>query len=58
MTESNKVESKGMRPGVCVPWEEKIKEFGEILGNPEIVKKEWEQLDAMAYAYLWFWVHR
>jgi len=58
MTESNKVKTNGIHPGVCVPWEEKVKEFGEILGNAEIVKKEWEQLDAMAYAYLWFWVHR
>lgn len=58
MTDSNKVETKGMEPGVCVPWDQKLKEFGKILGNPEIVKKEWEQLDAMAYAYLWFWVHR
>ncbi len=45
-------------PGVCVPWEEKTKDLAEIKGDPEIIKKEWEQLEAFAYMYLWWWVHR
>lgn len=49
---------KGFPPGVCVPWEEKLKDLGEILGNEEIIKSEWEKLDAFAYIYLWWWVQR
>ncbi|MGB9792545.1 MAG: hypothetical protein ACPLTR_08225 [Thermacetogeniaceae bacterium] len=51
-------ENKGFPPGVCVPWEEKLKELGTILGNEEIIKSEWEKLDAFAYIYLWWWVQR
>lgn len=49
---------KNLSPGVCLPWEEKLKELGEIKGNAEILKGEWEKLDAFAYLYLWWWVHR
>ncbi|MCL6480051.1 MAG: hypothetical protein K6T65_16930 [Peptococcaceae bacterium] len=51
-------EIKGMPPGVCFPWEQKVGELGPIAGNPEIIKKEWEKLDVFAYLYLWYWVHR
>ena len=40
-------------PGVCVPWEEKRKEFGEFLGDEEIVRHKWEELDGLGYTYVW-----
>jgi hypothetical protein len=49
---------ENMPPGVCFPWEQKAKEFGEIKGDVEILKSEWEKIDSMAYIYLWWWVHR
>ena len=55
---SDKDELTGMPPGVCVPWTDKVKEYGEIAGNAEMLKTEWEKLDAAAYVYLWWWVHR
>jgi hypothetical protein len=45
-------------PGVCIPWEQKLQELGAVVGDPEIIRREWEQLDAAAYIYLWWWVHR
>ncbi|MDR3543001.1 MAG: hypothetical protein P4L69_18870 [Desulfosporosinus sp.] len=45
-------------PGVCVPWEVKMEEFGTFPGNEEIAKKEWEKLDDLAYNYIWFWAQR
>lgn len=51
-------ERKGMPPGVCIPWEQKLIENGKIAGNADILKNEWEKLDAIAYIYLWSWVHR
>lgn len=46
-------------PGACVPWEVKLEEWGgSIPGNAEVVKKHWENLDAFAYAFIWFWVQR
>jgi hypothetical protein len=43
----------GPRPGVCFPWEEKLKEIGEIQGDEELLRKIWEDTDALAYVYIW-----
>jgi hypothetical protein len=51
-------QNTAVSPGVCLPWDEKRQDFGEILGNEEIIKSEWENLDAFAYIYLWWWVQR
>ena len=42
------------RPGVCIPWEQKVKEFPQIKGDPMIVRKAWEEIDDLAYQYVWF----
>jgi hypothetical protein len=49
---------ENLPPGVCFPWEQKAKELGEIKGNADIIKNEWQKLEAMAYVYLWWWVQR
>jgi uroporphyrinogen-III decarboxylase len=41
------------RPGVCVPWEEKAAEFPQILGDKQLVRRVWEDVDALAYTYIW-----
>ncbi|HEY3320486.1 MAG TPA: hypothetical protein VGP72_08470 [Planctomycetota bacterium] len=41
------------KPGVCVPWQEKVKELPPIQTNPELVQKVWEDVDAAAYVYVW-----
>ena len=40
-------------PGVCIPWEEKLKELPEITGDNELVKNVWENVDALGYVYIW-----
>ena len=40
-------------PGVCIPWEERLKELPEIKGDEELVKRVWEDIDALAYTYIW-----
>ena len=50
--------NKGFPPGVCFPWDEKVKDFGTLTGDEAMIRKEWESLDAFAYLYLWYWVHR
>ena len=40
-------------PGVCIPWEEKLKELPPILGDEAIVKSTWENIDSRAYIYVW-----
>ena len=41
------------KPGVCIPWEEKLKELPEISGDKELVRKVWEDIDALGYVYIW-----
>jgi hypothetical protein len=44
---------KKIEPGVCIPWAEKRREFPEIRGDEQIVKRVWEEVDALAYMYIW-----
>ena len=41
------------KPGVCIPWEEKMKELPKITGDKELVKTVWENIDALGYVYIW-----
>ena len=41
------------KPGVCIPWEEKLKELPEISGDKELVEKIWQDIDALGYVYIW-----
>ena len=40
-------------PGVCIPWEEKLKELPPISGDAELFQRIWEANDALAYTYIW-----
>ena len=42
-----------VQPGVCIPWEEKLKELPEITGDAQLVQRVWEDIDALAYTYIW-----
>lgn len=50
MGKKEKIERK---PGVCIPWQEKMKELPELTGDPELVKKIWEDVDGLGYMYIW-----
>ena len=41
------------KPGVCIPWDEKQKELGPIQGDPQVFKQVWEEVDSLAYMYIW-----
>lgn len=40
-------------PGVCVPWPVKRAELGPISGDEAIVRRIWEQVDALGDMYIW-----
>jgi len=50
---SAKEEKSAAVPGVCFPWEEKLKEINNISGDKDLVRKIWEDTDALAYVYIW-----
>ncbi len=42
-----------VKPGLCIPWEEKRKEISKISGDEEIVKQIWENVDAFGNMFIW-----
>ena len=40
-------------PGTTLPWDEKKKDLPPIVGDEKIVKQTWENMDGLAYMYIW-----
>ena len=38
---------------VCIPWDEKIKELPAIPGDTELVRRVWENIDALGNMFVW-----
>ncbi len=43
----------GRPPGVCLPWEEKLKELPPLSGDTELSRQVWENVDSLGYTYIW-----
>jgi len=50
---AKKADKPKRKPGVCVPWEEKVKELPKITGDAKLVQRVWEETDSLAYTYVW-----
>jgi hypothetical protein len=42
-----------IKAGVCIPWDEKRKEFPEILGDESLAERIWEEIDALGNTFIW-----
>ena len=42
-----------VQPGVCFPWEQKAAELPEITGDKELVRRVWENIDALGNTFIW-----
>jgi len=42
-----------IKPGICIPWEEKRKEFEKITGDEQLIRRIWEDIDSLGYVYIW-----
>jgi hypothetical protein len=42
-----------VKPGICIPWEEKRKELLRILGDENLLKKIWEEVESFGYLFIW-----
>jgi hypothetical protein len=49
----NPIPETRIKPGVCIPWEEKVKELPPIQGDKDLVKAVWENIDALGNLYIW-----
>ncbi len=43
-------------PKVFTPWEAKLAELGGVLGDEGLIRKPWDMLESMGYAWIWQWV--
>lgn len=41
------------RPGVCVPWEDKVADLPDLQGDERPARSAWERVDGLGYAFLW-----
>ncbi len=41
------------RPGLCVPWEDKVREFSELSGDVELSQRVWEQVEGLGHTFIW-----
>lgn len=42
-----------VKPGGCVSWEEKKRELPEIVGDPDLVQRVWEEIDGLGNMFVW-----
>lgn len=42
-----------IKPGICHPWEEKAKELPPITGDQDLVRRVWENVEALGNTYIW-----
>ena len=42
-----------IRPGVCIPWADKLSELPAISGDGDLLRRVWEDIDALGYMYIW-----
>lgn len=43
----------GLRPGVCVPWEIHREARPAADGDPELLRRIWEEVEALGYSFIW-----
>jgi uroporphyrinogen-III decarboxylase len=42
-----------IKPGVCIPWEEKANELPPLAGDPDLVKGIWENIEGLGNTFIW-----
>ncbi|MEM2930604.1 MAG: uroporphyrinogen decarboxylase family protein, partial [Thermoproteota archaeon] len=47
------LKSLKVKPGVCMPWDEKRREIEAISGDEELFRRVWEEIDSLGYLFIW-----
>ena len=46
-------EKVGRPPGTCIPWAQARREMPPIQADEALVRRIWEENDAMGYVFIW-----
>jgi uroporphyrinogen-III decarboxylase len=49
-------ESQTFQPKMVTDWSKKREELGDLPGDELLIKRNWERLEVLAYAWLWQWL--
>ena len=49
----NLKEKENLNPGELIPWNIRKEEYSQILGNEDIIKKEWDEIESLANRFIW-----
>jgi hypothetical protein len=44
------------KQGMVTPWEVKFAELGGLQGEEDLIRRPWENLEKLAYSWVWQWV--
>lgn len=42
-----------IQPGVCTPWDVKLKELPPLTGDAELAKKIWDNIEGLGNMFIW-----
>ena len=42
-----------VRPSVCFPWEQKMRELPPMIGDAALAGRIWNDIEGLAYLYIW-----
>jgi hypothetical protein len=42
-----------IKPGICLPFEDKLKDLAPIVGDPALFRRIWDENEFLAYLYIW-----
>ncbi len=47
------LKSLKVKPGVCMPWDEKRREIEAISGDEGLFRRVWEEIESLGYLFIW-----
>jgi len=42
-----------IKPGICVPWQDKLQEVPEVSGDPLLAERIWDQIEGLGNTFIW-----
>jgi uroporphyrinogen-III decarboxylase len=42
-----------IKPGICVPWEDKSQEISEVSGDAQLAERIWNQIEGLGNTFIW-----
>ncbi len=54
--DNQQTKTSRLKPKTVTTWAERYAELGGVKGDEELISRPWEELESMAYSWIWQWV--